>query len=914
MTVLELLLEKRTPVAKRYGKRFLLATAIAALALGVSDIPSAQAASWANTGALNPARHSHTATLLPNGKVLVAGGVASITGITNSAELYDPATGTNQPTGSLNILRRNHTATLLLNGKVLVAGGFDGSQALVSAELYDPTTGSWVPTGDMNGPREFHTATLLQSGMVLVAGGRNLNGATNGAELYNPLTGTWLPTGSLHTNRNLHTATLLSDGQVLVAGGGGFGASAIRGGELYNPSTGIWTTLDPMKVARFAHTATLLTDGTVLVAGGADNSPLDSAELFDPVSKSWQLVGSLHVPRDLHTATLLPNGNVMVTGGFFNGTGTSSVEVYDPMAGGWAVTNSLNTNCWDHTATLLANGSVLVLGGRTLAGSPQSATETFDLSAGSWTPTSPAILPRFGGKSTLLGNGKVILVAGQTTNEFLSSVTTTNTEMFDPSLGTWLSAAPVNFGRSEPTVTLLADGSVLLAGGFGSTNFIRVSERYNPATGVWRTNGLLNVPRAEHTATLLLNGEVLIAGGDSGTSPVGTQSAELYDPVSGTFTATGSMNIGRYRHRAVLLQSGKVLVVGGGGGTNSDFITGSAELFDPSTGRWTSTASLPLALIDHTATLLPNGEVLVAGGSGPDGITNSAFVFNPEAGTNGSWTTVDSLNIGRAEHSAILLPNGKVMVVGGDDQAFNFLTNSETFDPATSKWTPTGPLNVGLTESTLTLLPNGQVLAAAGFITRDAELYDVGLGFTNSSQPQMTTSNSPLNLGNPLTITGSKFRGASENSGGNGQQSSSSDCPVVQLRNIESGLVQLLSTTGWQTDFYISVPVTNFPPGYALATVFVNGIPSASGILLITPMTTAVVLTNPTLLGNGKFQFTFTAAPGAAFTVLAATNVSLPLNNWSALGGATEVSPGHFQFIDPQANQNRQRFYRIHSP
>src|SRR5436190_3728305 len=132
-------------------------------------LETALSAPWNNTGPLNLARHSHTATLLLNGKVLVTGGVGRIVGVTDSVELYDPSTGSNQPTGSLNILRRNHTATLLLNGQVLVAGGsFDGSGALPDAELYDPATGSWTPTGTMIGPREFHTATLLQNGMVLV--------------------------------------------------------------------------------------------------------------------------------------------------------------------------------------------------------------------------------------------------------------------------------------------------------------------------------------------------------------------------------------------------------------------------------------------------------------------------------------------------------------------------------------------------------------------------------------------------------------------------------------------------------------------------------------------------------------------------------------------------------------------------
>jgi hypothetical protein len=168
-------------------------------------------------------------------------------------------------------------------------------------------------------------------------------------------------------------------------------------------------------------------------------------------------------------------------------------------------------------------------------------------------------------------------------------------------------------------------------------------------------------------------------------------------------------------------------------------------------------------------------------------------------------------------------------------------------------------------------------------------------------------------VGSNLSISGSKFRGISEGSGGNGAQSSASDCPVVQLRNIESGQVLFLSSVNWQSNSYVSLPATHFPPGHALVTVFVNGIPSTSSILLITPATTTIILTNPTILGNGAFQFSFTSTAGAAFTALAATNASLPLNNWAALGAATEVSPGRYQFIDPEAPNNPRRFYRVRS-
>ena len=173
---------------------------------------------------------------------------------------------------------------------------------------------------------------------------------------------------------------------------------------------------------------------------------------------------------------------------------------------------------------------------------------------------------------------------------------------------------------------------------------------------------------------------------------------------------------------------------------------------------------------------------------------------------------------------------------------------------------------------------------------------------------------SPLNLGNILAITGSQFRGISGASGGN-TQDSSSDYPLVQLRSIESGQTTFLPAMNWSTNSFTSLPVWNFPPGYALATVFVNGIPSTSSIFSISvPVPTPTTLTGATKQTNGSFEFTFTNNVGAVFGVQATTNVSLTLSNWTALGGVTEMLPGRFQFTDPQATNNSQRFYLLRSP
>jgi hypothetical protein len=391
--------------------------------------------------------------------------------------------------------------------------------------------------------------------------------------------------------------------------------------------------------------------------------------------------------------------------------------------------------------------------------------------------------------------------------------------------------------RTDHTATLLSSGKVIVAGGYENYfEALSSAELYDPAAGTWTATGNLGAARYAHTATLLPSGKVLVTGGYGAGY---LTSAELYDPATGTWTATGSLGTDRFLHTATLLPSGKVLVAGGQSGSG-DLST--AELYDPATGRWTATGRLVTGnRHGHTATLLPSGKVLVvAGYNHSDGFLASAEVYDPATGT---WTATGSLHTAREQHTATVLPSGKVLVAGGDSPLA--LSSAELYDPATGLWTAIGSMSTARSGHTATLLASGEVLVAGG-PTRGytgEELYDQGLGFDPNWQPLLTTVSPPiLQNGSSLTASGSRFKGISEASGGNGAQNSSSNYPLVQLLSLTNEQTLFLfadPTMGWSDTSFTSTPITlmtttssGFPIGYALVTVFTNGIPSQSQFVL----------------------------------------------------------------------------------
>jgi Galactose oxidase, central domain/Kelch motif len=366
-----------------------------------------------------------------------------------------PAASTAMPspmalTGPLGVGRQIQTSTLLADGRVVIAGGFDFADLpLASASLCDPATNTCSPTGSMAAARGLHTATLLSDGRVLIAGGGPASWIHPGpylasAELFDPKTGTFSPTGSMTTTREAQTATRLNDGRVLIVGGSDVGEHAVASAELYDPQTGTFSPTGSMTTARAFHTATLLSDGRVLITGGragtwTSGPILASAEIYNPKTGTFSATGPMTDGRTWHVATVLSDGRVLITGGVNGGVELASAELYDPTAGTFTRTGSMRDVRLYQTATLLADGRVLVAGG-----------------------------------------------GGDYTNRiFLASA-----ELFDPKTGTFTVTGSMSSARTYQTASLLADGRVLVAGGYGALGPLASAELYDPKTGTFGPAGL----------------------------------------------------------------------------------------------------------------------------------------------------------------------------------------------------------------------------------------------------------------------------------------------------------------------------------------------------------------------------------------------------------------------------------------
>jgi len=300
------------------------------LALDSAEIYNPNTGVFIPTGKLLTARFRHTATPLSDGKVLISGGEQTVVSLfehcsepLSSVELFDPSTGSFTAASPMHQSRSSHTATLLSDGRVLIAGGWSLPGVRATAEIYNPSLDQFSAEIPMTAARAGHAGVLLPTGQVLITGGCGSRCAS--AELYDPVSNTSHVAENMTTERAGHTATLLQDGKVLIVGGRtGSDWTPLLTAEIYDPEAGRFSPTGSMQVARYGHRATLLADGRVLITGGTEgNGPLATAELYDPTAGQFTTVLLMNDPRSDHTSTLLNDGRVFIVGG-----GVASAELY----------------------------------------------------------------------------------------------------------------------------------------------------------------------------------------------------------------------------------------------------------------------------------------------------------------------------------------------------------------------------------------------------------------------------------------------------------------------------------------------------------------------------------------------------------------------------------------------------------
>jgi N-acetylneuraminic acid mutarotase len=323
---------------------------------------------WRAAELMHQAREGHTATLLDDGRVLVAGGVADPDGVLASAEIFDPWDRSWSRAACLRRGRTGHTATLLEDGTVMVSGGAAEGGSLASVEVYDPVDDRWSERPPMAAPRALHAAVRLAGGPVVCTGGADLGRVPPvrlaSVEIYDPALDLWSRAATMAGGRAAHSATLLEGDAVLITGGEVYGDPP-QPAEVYLAGMDRWRQTLGANAAPARHSATRLVDGSVLVAGGCSGGAVAAVRRYWPARRTFLCQAEMPGCRRSHTSTLLDDGRMLVAGGW-NGRGCAldTAQVYDPCSDAWAPAGTTAPRA-AHTATRLADGSVLLAGGLT---------------------------------------------------------------------------------------------------------------------------------------------------------------------------------------------------------------------------------------------------------------------------------------------------------------------------------------------------------------------------------------------------------------------------------------------------------------------------------------------------------------------------------------------------------------------
>ncbi len=759
--------------------------------LDTAEIYDPLTAKWsAATNAMRFARENVSAITLPNGLVLICGGSGGVT----YSELFDPATDSfDRISLASQAQHTDHVLSLLPDGTVLVTGG--------SAEIYNPASNTWSPLP--NQPANPHTAGIVQplgplDGPFQVVVAVGLNGGTfvSAAETYDPINQTWSPAARVPATGNVFKSYSgvggrFADGTIVIHSGAG----AAAGTALSNLTASSWTQpmSYPLTLDGVNGTGGMLPNGSFLFCDGATGPYTQGPDCEIAASPTATVKDKVDTNTGFSdwmassSAVLMPNGRVLIVGGIYNNidrNGLKTVGLIDPAVPFSTDGGTLPLGVAGQSATLLPSGAVLFAGGATSGGTPAPASQRY--SNGNAVAVASLAIGRIGHTGTLLDDGRVLVVGGQT-----SAGISSTTELFDPATNTWSAGPSLTTARAYHTATALPGGTVVVAGGLGvDGGALKSAERYEWVDGgwAWGSGGTFQgAARSNHVAALMANGRVLVASGRLGATALN-----------------------------------------------------STEQYDPQTNTWASIPkALPVAVYDATATLLPSGGVLVVGGtvtSPSVSETNSVAVFD---GPTVGWRTLPNLPHARSRHAAVVMTNNHVLVAGGALSSTGAVRELDVFDPETESWLTIGQSVKGHENATATLLPSGQVIVAGGSTPignneTNVELVDEGRGAVAGSVPSLdpVTSAGPTLPGAVLALTGSRFAGLNLGMGGI-RGSAPSNLPLISLERQGNEQRFFARISSWTSTSTLARVPTQAPAGWYWLRATVNGVTGPAQPLFI---------------------------------------------------------------------------------
>jgi len=476
----------------------------------------------------------------------------------------------------------------------------------------------------------------------------------------------------------------------------------------------------------------------VLVVGGGGPHVLDTrldAEIYHPATDTWTTATSMKQARSGHSAVLLPDGRVLIVAGALTSTSVGKAEIYDPNANSWAGGGELIIERKGQTASLLSDGRVIVVGGLDFNDNAIALSETFSERQrqpvlGTWGNVAPMLANRMSAQATKLLDGRILVTGGSDWEQ-------PGAEVYDPTANSWTGTAQMGELRYQHAATLLSDGRVLVTGGrvlrtdHGIfTDTTASAEIFDPETGLWTPAGSMLRPRFGHAAFLLGNGLVLIAGGDRTST-----ATELFSPSDNLFNA-GPPTVHTYSYPlSVPLHDGRFML-----------IERTAEIYDPANGQWHDVPSPRIARGVAAAVVLADGNVLVSGTADPSGVYSG--MYSPAKSAElydvalGKWYELENLNPPRGMHSAVLLKDGRALIVGGWSALAPPILESDLFDPASGTWLRGADTSRTRFGATATLLDDGRVLLAG---EGSSEIYQPAEAATPTVTGTATPTETPTN-------------------------------------------------------------------------------------------------------------------------------------------------------------------------